>query len=378
MKNQQEITTLYVNPVPRISAQGRHKQMFHINTITGEPIPTVAMQKNKEFGVPSVYCFQKNPLTNKLQTGLNTMIPNPFHGLEPEYVVETYSLSQDWLAPLASIVKQEQIKLQTKFEILDNVPIGRYTDEIRSGNLFTSTSNIKPLQEPSFLETFNLILYDQPNRFTDETPRGRLAIALIKVHNKIAKSKQEMNTSIHDWYVSEEAEAQIEKTKKREVIENAIAAWVGLKSNSTPYQVYQLATMLTNSDGKNIVKGKMKDSTVKENISDYINDTHHQMENIEKFNKLYDLLQVKEGRQKFYIMYLIQQALNTNVIGIRDGFYVWHSKSGTPNMYKHPNYDKLVSLLQQEYNSYNVDDKTVTNWYKDLMEEVSSKGVWIE
>jgi len=53
MKSSKDVTIIFVNPVPRISAQGRHKQVFTMIGKTGELVPTTGMQKNKEFGVPS-------------------------------------------------------------------------------------------------------------------------------------------------------------------------------------------------------------------------------------------------------------------------------------------------------------------------------------
>lgn len=379
MKSQSDTTVLYVNPVPRISAQGRHKQVFTIIGKTGELIPTAGMQKNKEFGVPSEYSFPYNHLTNKLQTGLDKMVANPFKGLEPDYIVETYSLSQEWLKHLESIVKQDTIKLQTKFEIYDNVSYDHYTNDIAGGMTIFNTPNIKAanIAPPNFLQTFKIILYDKPNRFTDETPRGRLAIALIKIHPKIAANKNAANASVHDWYISEENEAQAEKLKKQTLIEDAIAAWVGLRNSSSPFTIYQFGCLLTWHDNRNVLKGTVNNETAKTFISEYLNDTTtYQMENIQKFMKLYDLFTT--GSDRFHVMYLIQQAINTNIIKISDGYYVWHSKAATPNMYKHTDYDKFVSLIQQEFNTYNPDDRTINNWYKDLFEEVQSKGAWIE
>lgn len=379
MKSQSEITTLYVNPVPRISAQGRHKQVFTLIGKTGELIPTAGMQKNKEFGVPSEYSFPYNHLTNKLHTGLDKMIPNPFHGLTPEDVIESYGLSQDWLQHLNSIVKQDNIKLQTKYEILDSVPYNHYTNDIAGGMTIFNTPSIKTanIAAPNFLQTFKIVLYDKPNRFTDETARGRLAIALIKIHPKIAKSKNLANSSVHEWYVSEENEAQIEKLRKQDIIDDATHAWVELKRNSTPYKIYQLGCLLTWNDNRPVIKGTVNDETVRNFISGYLNDTStYQMDNIDKFSKLYKLL--TEDTDRFNIMYLIQQAINTNIITIRDGFYIWNSKAGTPNMYKHSDYNKLVSLIQQEFNNFNPDDTTINNWFRDLSEEVLSRGIWYE
>lgn len=374
----QNTTTIYVNPIPRISAQGRHKQVFSVQSKTGEFIPTTGMGKNKEFGVPSEYHFRLNPNTNKLVTGLDKFIENPFKGLEPSQIIEDYGLSQDWLKHLDQIVKQDQIKLQTKFEIMDNVVYNFYTNDVTS-TLFQANWKSNLDKPRNFLESFKIILYDGPNSFSDDTPRGRLSIALIKVHPKIAKSKVEGNTAVHDWYISEENEAQVEKTKKRDIIEKAVGKWGNLKESSTPYNIYQIASLLKTNDGNVIVKGKMNDISVKERVSDYIFDsTTYQLDNIERFNKIISMLSNKDDKQRFQAMYLIQQGINTGVIGIRDGFYIWYSKSAQDNIYKHTSYDAMVSTIQREYANYNPADENIANWYKDLYDEVSNKGAWVE
>ncbi len=377
MKSQSK-TTIFVNPIPRISAQGRHKQMFVVQQTTGEFMPTAGMGKNKEFDVPSEYSFRLNTSTNKLITGLDKMIENPFKGLDPSNILEDYSLSQDWLSQLQQIVKQDQIKLQTKYEIMDNVGYNFYTSDV-AYNMFSSNWKANIDKPKNFLETFKIILYDRPNMFTDETPRGRLSLALIKNHPKIAKTKIEGNTAVHDWYISEENEAQMEKAKKRFIIQDAIKTWGNLSDSTTPYIIYQLASLLKTHDGSSIVRGKMNDATVREKVSDYIfESSSSQLENIEKFTKVASMLSNKEDKQRFQAMYLIQQAINTDVVGVRNGFFIWHSKSALDNIYKHTSYDAFVSTIQREYGNYNPKDKDVANWYKDLFDEVTNKGAWVE
>lgn len=384
MKNPTEVTTLFVNPIPgRVSGQGRHKQMFTVQTNTGESIPVAGMNKFKEFGTGHTYDFQYNATTNKLNTGLDKLIPNPYKGLEPIEIIENYGLNQDvWLKNLEAIVKQEQIKLQTHYEIMDNVSYNYYTNEMAGNQTFLNSTNIKDkdIAMPNFLQRFSIVLYDQPNRFTDETTRGRLAIALIKNHTKIAKNRNLLNSALHEWYISEENEAVMEKMKKREIVEKALFDWYKLKTEAIPYRVNQVASLLTNKDNQPILKGRMSDIKVKESVSDYLGESSSQMDNIVKFTKVNDLASTKEGLKRLTVMYLIQQAINTNVIGVRDGFYIWHSKSGTPNMHKHQDLDKFINLLLQEYSTYNPKDTdlSVTNWYRDLLNEVKDKGAWIE
>lgn len=379
MKNHKVI---FVNPVPRVATQGRDKQTFTIiDPKTGELVVTQGMNKTKEFGAATELSFQYNATTNRLQTGLDVMVTNPFYKLDPEEIASKYALSFHWKEKLPDIVDKPQIKKQTLFEIYDDVVPGYYTSEIAGGaTIFNLTKFNKIPEKPNFLQSFKIILYDGPNRFTDETSRGRLAIQLIENNTAIAKNRNLANNSIHLFYISEQHEAEIEKVKKQDIIDNATWEKVNLQRNGSDLRNYQVACLLTTNSDRPIIQGNATKEAIKIALNEYISDSNqHQMENIQKFLNIIQLLNGdKESRERLDVMYLVQQAINTKVIGVKDGYYIWHSKSGIPNMHKHNNYDKLISLLQSELKIWNPEDKSVTNWYGDLFNEVKQKGIWLE
>ena len=373
--------TLFVNPVPRISAQGRDKQTFTIiDPKTGDAIPTQSMHKTKEFGVGSEYSFQINFDTNRLQTGLDAAVLNPFYKLEVSEVMEKHGLAHFWADPLSKIVHQQEITKQTLFEIYDNVAPNYYTSDLAGGATIFNMGkfNKNNLPQPNFLQTFKIILYDGPNRFSDETARGRIAIQLIQNHNRIAKNKNTVNPALHNFYISEVNEEAQEISRKQDIIIDAMYELGNLQKNSTNYKNYQVACLLTGSNNKPIIKGNATPEAVKNALAIYLNDTHHQMENIAKFTKVVTMLKEKETKLRFEMMYLVQQAVNTGVMDIRDGYYTWHSHVNEKNVYKFSNLDKLLSLLTSEYKNYNPDDSSTTNWYGDLYQEVKAKNVWFE
>lgn len=378
MKSQSKI--VFVNPVPRIPTQGRDKQSYTvIDPKTGEMITGPNMFKTMESGVAKEFGFQYNSVTHRLQTGLDISVTNPFYKMDASDVMDKNALSHEWKDVIDDLVKRPEIKKQTLFEIYDNVTPNYYTSEIAGGvTIFNLTKFTKIPENPNFLQSYKIILYDRPNRFTDETPRGRLAIQLIENNSSIAKSRQLMNPNLHLFYISEQHEAEIEKNKKQDIIDNAIAEKVKLQNEGSDFLNYQISVLLTTKSGKSLIQGDASRELVKRKLNEYLRSEDSQMENIDKFTKLINMLKDKEAKERFGVMYLIQQAVNTGIITIREGYYVWNSKSGVPNMYKHNNYDKLVSLLQTELKNWNPEDTTVTNWYGDLYNEVKSKGIWIE
>lgn len=381
MKNQKDHTVLYVNPVPRQSAQGRHLQQYMIyNPTTGETKPSRKGQMNKvaEDNTTHSYEFPINQFTHRLETGLDVLIKNPFKDMVPTDLSSTYSLGIEWQEPIRELVKQDKITKQTYYEILANVKPGFYTSEINGGNIFadgwrkaTRNANI------NFLQKFKIHLYPRPNRFTTETPRGRLAIELIKKHPRIASGLDESNPSIHNFYISEENEAEMRINERKDKIAEANYYYFTFKQKETPFKRYQLAVLLKDHHGHNIVKGELSDEKVTTALNTFISeDSPKQMENVEFFIDKCQLLDTPNGAERFEMEYLLQQAFNSNVMTNIDGYIVWHSQKDKPNVSRFTDFNKLISFMLTEYKKDA--DEGDTNWYNKLVEELKLKGVRVD
>lgn len=371
------IKKIWVNPVDRISFQGRHKQVYTINT-GSSIIPTVSMNKTREDNTSCQYNFPFNSNTGKLETGLNKLIQNPLHGFEPDDIFNTYKLPVSWRDLIPSLVSKETIKKQTLFEIKHGVEPDFYTDEIKY-SMVNMPSNMDDWGKKTFLQSLNLILYPRPNPFDNTTPRQELLMEMVYVLPTIANTKTEVNSAYHDWYISEEHEEEMEKAKKQEIIEKAMYHLYKLKNEYSRFKSYQVVIVLRDVESRPILKGKVSADGVNNKLSEFVSaKSQHQMENIDSFMKVINLMETREGMERLDIMYLVQQALNTNVIAHRDNEYIWHSKAGTPDVYKlGSSYDGLINFFFKEYKTFNP-DSDVTNWYRDLLDEVKSKGIEFE
>ena len=117
--------TVYVNPVPRPSVQGRDKQVYSFSLKTGQVVQTRSMQKTKEFGVGSEYQFLINFDKNRLDTGLDETIENPFCESTEDSLRTELSLSAHWSKErLENIIAGKQLKKQTYYELLSDVKEG--------------------------------------------------------------------------------------------------------------------------------------------------------------------------------------------------------------------------------------------------------------
>lgn len=366
---------IWVNPVQRISVQGRHKQVYTI--VTGEEVlPTQTMNKTKEEGVPSFYHFPIDNERRKIISPLQNIEVNPFYNMDISDIVSMYGLSTDWNNHLESVVKQRQILKQTLFEIKHGVAPGFYTHDVKYLMTNLPKDPAEYQQARVFLQDLTLILYPRPNMFDNSTPRQELLMEMIQVLPQIAKNKNEANVSLHDWYISEEFEEESEKARKQEMIEEAIYNLYKLKQEYGVDRTYQVAVILRDKDSRTLIVGEASPEKVNNVLSNFINTKdNYQLRNVDEFMNVVSLLKTVEGIERFDVTYLVQQALNTNVISHRDQEYVWHSKSGTPDVYKlGTSFDKMVSFFLKEYATYNPDSE-VTNWYGDLLKEVKSKGI---
>lgn len=378
MKN--STVVIYVNPVDRIPTQGRDQQSYNfIDPKTQQLIKGKPMRKTRETGTEAVYMFQPNQYTGKYNTGLDEKIVNPFKDSTVDFMMSEYNLPLKWRDELNKVVEAKEITKQTYYEILHAQEPGFYrSDFILENTIFkwTPGKNVKDKQF-SFIDTFRITLYDGANRFTDETPRGAMAIQLIKNHSKIAQSKKDTNPVQHTYYVSEENEAEMEKMRKQDLIDEAVYSKLELQRKSPAYKNFQVASMCTTVDFKPIVKGVVTQDQVKIALNNYLSDGRDQMKNVDKFMTVIELLKSTETKSLFEVKYVIAQAYYYGILGRKDGYTYWFSKKDNPTKYKWSSDDALVSFMVSEYNTYDPDDSG-QNWYIDLVNETKAKGAWIE
>lgn len=373
-------TILYVSPVERVPSQGRDRQVYSfIDPATNQLVQTKAMRKTRETGTEAVYAFQPSYSQNKYLTGLDERIKNPFQDASIDDLMNKYNLPVEWRKELEKIITFSEITKQSYYEILHGQVPGFYTSALNPLNSIFKASGKKreEIKETTFIDRFTITLYDGSNRFTDETPRGALAIQLIKNHPRIAPDKKSVNPVVHHYYISEENEAEMEKMRKQDLIDDANAMKYDLLRKHPDYKAYQVASLCTSVDGKPIVKGTTTRDGVKIAFNNYLGEGRDQMRNIDKFMEVTDLLRSIETKAYFECKYLVAQGLANGVLGIRDGSLFWYSKSLDSTKYKWTSEDKFISFLVTEYNTYNPDE-SMQNYYQDLVAEVKSKGAWIE
>jgi hypothetical protein len=359
------VTTMYLNPVERVSVQGRG-QYSYIDSL-GQAVP---MNRSFSKTAGKRYSFPPTIDGMSVKTELSRLVINPWYGLDVDNLPPEKVVSQKWVDTLHQIKDKEQISKQLELEMRFDLDEGMLTNV---KNLHFNIKMRGKEDKPNFLETFFIVLYDRANRFTDETLRGALAIELARVSGKIAEKKSIVNINRHDFYISEENEDAIERTAKQDIVNDAITNLTLLRRKHTFFTRYQVGVVL----GK--VKGTVSESILKDELNKFINTKgKDQMQNIKEFQRLYDMIdEGQKGMDKLQIEYVVKQAINSNVIGISGGNYTWHSKKGVDNLYnlgtKHSN---VIKLFTGEFMKYDPDSDQ-ENWYGDLITELRQKSIRI-
>jgi hypothetical protein len=225
---------IIVKPVPRQSVQNRHM----IPVTVWDPIKKQkvdlgqASGKTKASGSVDIYGFDQDIQKGAYKTGLEELVTNPYKDMEWLEVKMQNSLNDKWDAILPTLVKQEKISKQIYYEILDAVDPNYYNSRITQSMMAPGTI-FDPKVPKSFIEKFNITLYDGANVFTSDTSRGRFAIQLIKNKKNIAKDRDSYNVNYHTFYIAEENEEELDRVKNDEIENMAIAALINIQTKYT-------------------------------------------------------------------------------------------------------------------------------------------------
>ena len=366
---------IIVKPVPRESVQRRHLtpvKVFDPNT--GQFVDTGHVSgKTKAKNAVESLPFQPDRAKNKYKTGLEEMVDNDFKGMDVMTLKSQRSLSNSWDDYLDRIVEQDKISRQTLYEVMDGVEPDYYSsriqyDSLNPGNLFGGGE-----KERSYIEQFEVIMYDGANVFSSDTSRGRLAIQLLKNRSDVAVDKV-FNPNTHRWYIAEENEEELDRIKVDEIENEAVSALFDVKRNYPEYKLYQFGIQIITKSNVPLIKGEVPSSVVYDQLNRFIKaKTKDKKENIQTFIDLYG--KFKNSPHLFEMDYLIQQGLNSNVLFFDKGQLYWKTKSGEPNVYKWRNQEAFRAFMLEEEEKYNPKEKDLSNYYTDFIQELKEKGI---
>lgn len=370
---------IIVKPVPRPSVQNRHAQPVYVFDPIKKQRVDIGQQsgKTKAARAVDIYQFDQDILRGVYITGLEEMIANPYKNMEWLEVKMQRSLSDKWDSILPVLVTQDKISKQVYYEILDSVEPNFYTSRV-SQSMMTGGVAYDPKLPKTFIEKFNITLYDGANVFTGDTSRGRFAIQLLKNKKNVAKNRESMNVNYHTFYIAEENEEELDRIRNDRSENMAIAALTNIMTKYPPFKLYQLAITIKNDTVGYIIttSGDVSSQIIEDQLNRFIkgkgNDKARRLEIFMEATKLFN-----EEPDRFLMEYMYAQGINTRVFTIKEGHIFWNSKLDVSSQYKWKNEQTLKNFLLEEYKRYNPkapDD----NAYADLKAELLQKGVKFE
>jgi len=371
---------IIVKPVPRQSVQNRHMQPV----VVYDPIKKQrvdlgqASGKTKATGAVDVYYFDQDMQRGVYNTGLEELVLNPYKDMDWLEVKMQCGLNDKWDSILPSLVKQDKLSKQIYYEILDAVEPNFYTSRISQSIMRPGTAYDPKIQK-SFIEGFNITLYDGSNVFTSDTSRGRFAIQLIKSKRNIAKSRDVYNVNYHTFYIAEENEEELDRVRNDDVENTAIAALINIQTKYPQFKLYQLAVVIRNETGGSIINtvGEVAPQIVRDQLNRFIkNKGNNKSQRIELFMNGVKLF--NDDPERFMIEYMYSQGINTRIITVRDGYVYWNSKMEVPNLHKWKSDTALKNFIYEAYTQYNPKQPDETNAYAEMKLELITKGIKFE
>lgn len=359
------VEKIFVISVQRPSAQGRSHYEYR-----GSDGSSLSLSRTRARGAVVPVKFHR--IDNRLITGLEQNVTNPFKGLECK--------ASNWLNNWKAIEDADELSLQQVYEIKDNAVPGTYTSIVTTPTMIQAmnagTKLVERIEnERTYLENFTCYLEEGVNVFSAETERGRWTIQLCKNHPIVAKSGNEVNHDLHEFYIGEEEEAVKEKVEKRNTVMVGLSNLGTLVKNYPHFTQQQVMTILK------LNYADTSEKTTLSNLQEYVFEDRKtglgtQVERIENFNKLYELLEKEPDR--VYIKYLVEQAIKNYVILLEGGKYIWRSQKGIDNFYSLGVKGHTVeNLFLQEYELYDPKDPNPDNAYFKLTNELKGFGVKI-
>lgn len=348
---------MFIYPVQRESVQGRNNYMFV--KADGSKVPA-----NRTFsrGAHKYYSFPSSADNMSIVTGMNEQMDNPFK-MEAHQV----HIGSSWHDRAKELIERDSISVQQYLEVMDNQEPGTYTSTKRITQPFKQRAADK--WEATFLERFRFSFEDNTNVLVSTNPEHRIAMMMARVSPRIANSRDEINPSMHDFYIGQEYEAIRAKRGKRQVIGKAIGMLEELAEKHDAFWMYQLGVIIGE------VRVDTPPAIVRDRLEDYLwSQRKDQVQRCEKFIRLVgEFFKDQAGKEATYTRYLMAQAVSTRVWALRTGEYYWTSKKGT-NFYRlGRKVEPILRMIHDEFSKFTADPDT-DNVYADLISELKLKG----
>lgn len=365
------MSTIIVRPTTIESVQRRHLMPVRIGAGPGTPgIDTGKVTgSNKATGATDRLIFAGDREKGIFKTGLLEMVPNPFSKVPIEEIRGRYLLPNTWTDEiLTKVSKAEHITRQVEFEILDGVDYNFYTSTMSRDMLGAQVMPLSAKREKTFVEAFALTLNPGANTFSTDTSRGRFAIQLLRNNPDVAADIQSVNTSVHKWVIVQENEEVMEVVASNRMENKAVSLLTRLEEKHPEFAMYRIAVI------HNLVRGETARQVVEAQLNGFIKN-----KGSDKGKRVGDFIETAElffnNEERFNLLYYVAQARNLNLIYGDGGYIFWGQMKETPERYKWPSLQALITFLESEQKKYTPSQTESDNAYGILITALKERGI---
>lgn len=323
--------------------------------------------------------FDPDRAQGKFKTGLDAFTSNPFVKMDTLEIRGKYGLSDKWTDKMIEkITSDEKISFQQYYEILDGTDPGYYTstmaNSLKNSPLPIRTDFTKG--DETFIEKFEIILYEGSNTFNTGTSRGRLAIKLLQNSSLVAKTKGYINKDVHHWYIAEEFEEEKTRTEIDDLENDAIVALTDLLKKQPTQRAYQVGVAM------DLFSGHLNEVAIKDQLNRFVKAKVPQhlrekkLQRLSKFMTTYDML--TSNYPMFISTYMANQAMRTGILYNDNGKVYWRSRAETPETFTWKNKKTLVLALMESMNQYDPKKEFNDNIFGDMVEELRDRGITVD
>jgi len=352
---------IFIIPVPQSSAQEKDRAII---TAGNRSRPRGA---NRPSEAQFPLGFQIDHSIKMVKSGMDGTITNPYTSAD--------DLTPRWKDRAEEVISKDELSVQEYLEILNNVPKNTYDPVSKVFNMAEVQSDRRKLAQSNHttLSSFNYYLdYNNITPLYWVRPKDRLAIFAAYMSQKIANSRSEVNPSHHHFYIGNENDSLDKKKEIRRSKTKAVSL-LNEVLESNVFLQYQFAVLLK------LGRGEMTRNAIHDELSNYVwaDKRINNKGNRERINDFVDLYnQLKEQPEKFYIDYLISQAINSRVFTLSDNTFYWLSqRDKNEALYKLGyNLDKFKAKLKEEKELLTPETED-DNIYHMLVSELEAKQV---
>ena len=292
-----------IKSAPRVSVQGRHKAKDESGALLGQ---------SKSAGAIFTFAILPNVKTGKLSIDLEQKIDNPWYAKN----AKDANLPSNWRN--SKVYEKPKISTQEYLELKFDKP---------EGFLDTSIIDLKEERPKiTYLQAFRYFLREGENLVDLDTLEGQILFYAAKKSRFIAPTQDQLiDYPDAEFYITSVNESQERKLINQRETRKAMSLLENFLRSSSSETILQMCFVLrlvSNINELNLTSAELI-------LDQYLQDENSRRENLEQFEKFYNLATVPAKRNIFDAHVLLRTLVQHNILRENRGKVIWPAKRNT-------------------------------------------------